>query len=104
MSTRRFEFPARFILSLLITSTGLWGQATNTFPTAGNVGIGTPSPQTTLDVLGPSGASSFTGTTRLGTSLRGTDPAYYTGIDFTIGSNVPWSRIGMKYTSGGTYL
>jgi hypothetical protein len=70
----------------------------------GNVGIGTTGPQAPLEVLGPSGVSSFTGSARLGLSLRGTDTAGYTGLDFTVGANVPFGRVGMKYTSGGSFL
>lgn len=59
-----------------------------------------------LDVNGPSGVTSFTGTTRLGVMVRGsTATTDYSGIDFTgaSGSN-PYARIAMLTSASGSVL
>jgi len=72
-----------------------------------NVGIGTSSPTTKLQVY-KAAASSFTGTSS--GSLIITDSTnttnYFTSIDFntTSASSIPFARIGMGYTSGGSTL
>jgi hypothetical protein len=73
---------------------------------SGNVGIGTSSPGARLDVLGPSSATSFTGTTRLGVTVRGSTGATdYSGIDF-IGNNQtnPTARIAVLTGGAGSSL
>ena len=75
--------------------------------TSGNVGIGTSSPNTRLQVY-KAATSTFTGTA-LG-ALVITDSTntlnYYSNIDFntTGNSTTPDARIGMQYTSNGSYL
>lgn len=72
----------------------------------GNVGIGTTSPASKLDVIGPSSVTSFTGTTPLGVTVRGpTSTNDFAGIDFrTNGASVPWARIGSVFTGSGSFL
>jgi hypothetical protein len=72
---------------------------------SGNVGIGTDSPVAKLDVNGPSSVTSFTGTTRLGITVRGsTSTNDYSGIDFLgAGSNLT-ARIAVLSTGGGSFL
>ena len=73
---------------------------------SGNVGVGTSSPATDLDVVGPAGVTSFTGTTKLGVIVRGSTAATdYSGIDFT-GNNQtnPTARIGVITTGSGSSL
>jgi len=73
---------------------------------SGNVGIGTSSPGAKLDVNGPASVTSFTGTTRLGITVRGSSGATdYSGIDF-IGNNQtnPLARIAVLSTGGGSTL
>jgi hypothetical protein len=76
---------------------------------SGNVGIGTLSPSTKLDVTGPSGATSFTGTSSLGVTVRGgTSITDYSGIDFrnssaNTGSNAI-ARIGVIAASAGSSM
>ena len=72
----------------------------------GNVGIGTSSPATKLDVSGPASVTSFTGTTKLGFTTRGSTGATdYSGIDFT-GNNQanPVARIAVLSGSVGSFL
>jgi hypothetical protein len=73
---------------------------------SGNVGIGTSSPATKLDVSGPASVTSFTGTTKLGFTTRGSTGATdYSGIDF-IGNNQvnPVARIAVLSEGGGSSL
>jgi hypothetical protein len=73
---------------------------------AGNVGIGTNSPGAKLDVNGPASVTNFTGTTRLGATVRGSSGATdYSGIDFIGGNQVnPLARIAVLSTGGGSFL
>ena len=74
--------------------------------TTGNVGIGTSSPVTKLDVFGPSSVTSFTGTTALGVTVRGsTSTTDYSGIDFS-GNNrtTPTARIAVLSTGSGSSI
>jgi hypothetical protein len=66
------------------TSTGNSTSNASVFSVSGtNVGIGTSSPATKLDVSGPASVTSFTGTTSLGLTVRGaTGATDYSGIDF----------------------
>ena len=58
-----------------------------------------------LDVYGPSGVTSFTGTTRLGVTVQGsTSTNDYSGIDFTQGANTPRARIASYFAGAGSYL
>jgi hypothetical protein len=75
------------------------------------VGIGTTTPFTNLDVVGPSGRTTFTGNTRLGLTISGaTAQNDYSGIDFVSNSsgvntnNNPLGRIAMIATSSGSIL
>lgn len=73
---------------------------------SGNVGIGTGSPATKLDVSGPASVTSFTGTTKLGVTVRGSTAATdYSGIDL-IGNNQtnPVARIAVLTTGSGSSL
>ena len=72
----------------------------------GNVGINTIDPATNLDVAGPAGVTSFTGSTKLGLAVRGSEAANdYSGIDF-YGNNQtnPMARIAVLTTGGGASL
>jgi hypothetical protein len=73
---------------------------------SGNLGIGTSSPVTKLDVNGPASVTSFTGTTRLGVTVRGSTAATdYSGIDFIGGNQTqPLARIAVLSTGGGSLL
>ena len=73
---------------------------------AGELGIGTSSPATDLDVVGPAGVTSFTGTTKLGVAVRGSTAATdYSGIDFYGNSQTnPTARIGVLTTGNGSFL
>ena len=59
-----------------------------------------------LDVNGPSGVTSFTGTTKLGVMVRGsTATTDYSGIDFTGASgSTPYARIAMLTSASGSVL
>lgn len=73
---------------------------------SGNVGIGTTSPAAKLDVNGPASVTSFTGSTRLGVTVKGSTAATdYSGIDFS-GNNqiIPTARIAVLSESGGSSL
>lgn len=73
---------------------------------SGNVGVGAASPTAKLDVIGPSGVTSFTGTTRLGVATRGSTAATdYSGVDF-IGNNQtnPVARIAVLTTGSSASL
>jgi hypothetical protein len=73
--------------------------------TSGNVGIGTGSPVSKLSVLGPSGVTSFTGSTRLGVSVDGAVSTNdYSGVDFILNGSVPRARIAAYFSSSGSYL
>ena len=73
---------------------------------SGNVGIGTSSPATKLDVNGPASVTSFTGSTKLGVTVRGSTAATdYSGIDFIGNSQtVPVARIAVLTTGNGSSL
>lgn len=73
---------------------------------SGNVGIGTSSPAAKLDVNGPASVTSFTGSTRLGFTVKGSTAATdYSGIDFSGNSQtVPTARIGVLSDAGGSKL
>jgi hypothetical protein len=75
-------------------------------PYGGNVGIGTSSPASKLDVSGPASVTSFTGTTKLGVTTRGSTGATdYSGIDFIGGNQAnPVARIAALTTGGGSTL
>jgi hypothetical protein len=71
-----------------------------------NVGVGTSTPLSKLDVVGPASVTSFTGTTKLGLSVRGsTSTNDYSGIDL-YGANTatPTARIAVISTGGGSSL
>jgi hypothetical protein len=76
------------------------------FNSAGNFGIGTSSPQSKLDLLGPASVTSFTGTTKLGLAVRGsTGVTDYSGIDFYgAGEGQPTARIAVLSGGGGSTL
>jgi hypothetical protein len=73
---------------------------------SGNVGVGTSSPATKLDVAGPASVTSFTGTTRLGATVRGSSSTNdYSGIDIIGGGlTTPVARIAALTTGGGSTL
>jgi hypothetical protein len=72
---------------------------------AGNVGIGATSPVSKLSVLGPSGVTSFTGSTRLGVSVDGAVSTNdYSGVDFILNGSVPRARIAAYFSGSGSYL
>lgn len=72
---------------------------------AGNVGIG-GTPGYKLDVVGPSGVSSFTGVNRLGVMVRGSSSGTdYSGIDFSGSANATtFARIGVLSTPSGSSI
>ena len=73
---------------------------------AGAGGSGTTSPTAKLDVVGPAGITSFTGTPELGVVVKGSTGATdYSGIDFK-GNNQtnPVARIAVLTTGGGSLL
>jgi hypothetical protein len=74
---------------------------------SGNVGIGTSSPNTRLQVY-KAATSAFTGTSAGALLLTDSSNTlnYFTSIDFntTNAPSVPYARIGMSYTSGGSTL
>lgn len=76
------------------------------FDTSGNLGIGTSSPAARLDVNGPASVTSFTGSTRLGITVKGSTAATdYSGIDFSGNSQiVPTARIAVISTAAGSSL
>ena len=70
------------------------------------VGIGTATPAAKLDVNGPASVTSFTGSTRLGVTVKGSTAATdYSGIDFS-GNNqsTPTARIAVLSTANGSFL
>lgn len=73
-----------------------------------NTGFGIPSnPLTIVDIKGTSGRTSFTGTSTLGTTIRGSTAATdYSGIDLTGGTTGtgPKARIAALFESGGSKL
>jgi hypothetical protein len=85
---------------------GPGGNALVNMDSSGNVGIGTSSPATKLDVSGPASVTSFTGTTKLGVTTRGSTGATdYSGIDFIGGNQTnPVARIAALTTGGGSTL
>ena len=71
-----------------------------------NLGVGFSTPVSKIDVNGPAGVTTFTGTTHLGLTIRGASGATdYSGIDF-IGNttNNPTARIGVISAGGGSSL
>jgi hypothetical protein len=70
------------------------------------LGIGNASPATKLDVTGPASVTSFTGTTRLGATIRGSTGATdFSGIDLIGNSQTnPTGRIAVLTTGGGSSL
>lgn len=72
----------------------------------GNVGVGTSSPATVLDVFGPAGVTSFTGTAWQGIRARGSSTSTdYSGIDLSSqGATTPLARIGAVFGGGGSTL
>jgi hypothetical protein len=74
--------------------------------TAGNIGVNTNAPATSLDVNGPSGVTTFTGTTWLGLRVRGsTGNSDFSGIDFSADNlSSPVARIASYASPSGSYL
>ena len=73
------------------------------------MGIGTSSPASKLDVSGTAGITSFTGTTALGSTIRGaTSSNDYSGLDFrsagASSGSVPIARIGAVAAGSGSSL
>ena len=70
------------------------------------VGVGTSTPDAKLDVSGPASVTSFTGSTRLGLTVKGsTAVTDYSGIDFSGNSQtVPTARIAVLSDAGGSKL
>jgi hypothetical protein len=91
------------------TTLGFSTAGTNavTIDASQNVGIGTSSPNTRLQVY-KAAASAFTGTSPGALLLTDSSNTlnYFTSIDFntTNGPSVPYARIGMSYTSAGSTL
>jgi hypothetical protein len=83
------------------------GTAALTIDTSANVGIGTTSPNTRVQVYKASN-SAFTGTSLGGLVITDTNATnnYYTSIDFNTSANnsLPIARVGMQYTTSGSYL
>jgi len=72
---------------------------------SGNVGIGTSSPVSKLDVRGTAGITSFTGTSPMAITTQGaTSTNDYSGIDFTENGNAPRARIASYFSGSGSYL
>jgi hypothetical protein len=76
------------------------------FDSNGNFGLGTTAPIAKLDVIGSTGVTSFTGTTRLGVTVRGsTSTSDYSGIDFTGASfHGPTARVAVLSGASGSSL
>lgn len=72
----------------------------------GFLGLGTTSPTSRIDVIGPASRTSFTGGSWLGARVRGaTSTNDYSGIDFsTNSSGVPQARIASVMSGSGSYL
>ncbi len=96
-------------LSSILNINAQW-TGTNPVWTNSNVGIGTTSPSSKLEVVGSGGITSFTGTAHLGLLVRGSNNAGtdHSGIDFTGYSadyfGNPLARIAVKPTGAGSYL
>lgn len=85
-------------------------------PYYGQVAVGQATAATYLDVYGPSGITSFTGSNRLGIATRGSRSSTdYSGIDFYgyygnqqdssfSGYDRPFGRIGLRSQNDGSYL
>lgn len=73
---------------------------------ATNLIDGRPISVTNLDSVGPTGVTSFTGTTKLGVAVKGSTAANdYSGIDFYGNSQTnPTARIGVITTGSGSSL
>ena len=74
----------------------------------GYIGIGTTTPGSMLEVNGAPSITSFTGTTRMGSSVGGAiNTSDYSGIDFLdtqYYGTLPKARIAVKSSNSGSYL
>jgi hypothetical protein len=107
-AANNYHFGANYSGSFILYQ-GNYGAGTPRFTvdTNGKVGIGTTSPSSKLQVYNPS-YSTFIGTSLGAMIVTDTNATinYYSSIDFNTNSNasLPLARIGMQYTSGGSYL
>jgi len=97
------KFQSLFFLCVLVSNISVFGQ-TNTFPSDGNVGIGTTNPTKKLDVNGSIAGQSFINVQKGGSymiSLNGNEHAYITGRNSSFVNKFQIASNGNTYFNGG---